>query len=46
MAAPTADHYLPLLYALAVQAAGDAVHTVHEGIQNGTVSMRCLQIGD
>jgi 4,5-DOPA dioxygenase extradiol len=45
MAAPTADHYLPLLYTLAVQAEGDDVLTVHEGIQNGTVSMRCLQVG-
>jgi len=45
MAAPTPDHYLPLLYALAVQADGDDVLTVHEGIQNGTVSMRCLQVG-
>jgi 4,5-DOPA dioxygenase extradiol len=45
MAAPTADHYLPLLYTLAVQAEGDDVQTVHEGIQNGTVSMRCLQTG-
>ena len=45
MAAPTADHYLPLLYALAAQAEGDEALTVHEGIQNGTVSMRCLQIG-
>ena len=45
MAAPTADHYLPLLYALAVQAEGDDVLTVHQGIQNGTVSMRCLQVG-
>jgi 4,5-DOPA dioxygenase extradiol len=44
-AAPTADHYLPLLYTLAVQAEGDDVQTVHEGIQNGTVSMRCLQVG-
>ena len=45
MAAPTPDHYLPLLYTLAVQADGDEVQTVHEGIQNGTVSMRCLQVG-
>ena len=44
-AAPTPDHFLPLLYTLSVQADGDEVHTVHEGIQNGTVSMRCLQIG-
>jgi 4,5-DOPA dioxygenase extradiol len=45
MAAPTPDHYLPLLYTLAVQAEGDDVLTVHEGMQNGTVSMRCLQVG-
>jgi 4,5-DOPA dioxygenase extradiol len=45
MAAPTPDHYLPLLYTLAVQSEDDAVLTVHEGIQNATVSMRCLQIG-
>jgi len=45
MAAPTPDHYLPLLYTLAVQAEGDDVLSVHEGIQNGTVSMRCLQVG-
>src|SRR5665647_918746 len=45
MAAPTPDHYLPLLYTLAVQAEGDDVLTVHAGIQNGTVSMRCLQVG-
>jgi 4,5-DOPA dioxygenase extradiol len=45
MAAPTPDHYLPLMYTLAVQAEGDDVRTVHEGIQNGTVSMRCLQVG-
>ena len=44
-AAPTPDHYLPLLYALAVQAEADEVLTVHEGIQNGTISMRCLQVG-
>ncbi len=44
-AAPTPDHYLPLLYALAVQKEREDVRTVHEGIQNGTISMRCLQIG-
>ena len=45
MAAPTADHYVPLLYTLAVQADDEDAATVHEGVQNGTVSMRCLQIG-
>jgi len=46
LAAPTPDHYLPLLYALAVQTERDDARTVHDGIQNGTVSMRCLQVGD
>ncbi len=45
MAAPTPDHYLPLLYTLALQADGETVTTAHAGIQNGTVSMRCLQVG-
>ena len=45
MAAPTPDHYLPLLYTLAAQDDADEVSTAHEGIQNGTVSMRCLQVG-
>ena len=45
MAAPTPDHYLPLLYTLAVQAEEDDVLIAHEGIRNGTVSMRCLQVG-
>ncbi|HEY5388205.1 MAG TPA: hypothetical protein VIL79_09925 [Thermoleophilia bacterium] len=45
MAVPTADHYLPLLYAPTVQAEGDDVPTVHDGIQNGTISMRCPQVG-
>lgn len=44
-AAPTPDHYFPLLYALALQRDGEAVTTTHAGIQNATVSMRCLRIG-
>ena len=44
-AAPTPDHYLPLLYVLAAQGADESVTTVHEGIQHGSVSMRCLQAG-
>ncbi len=44
-AAPTPDHFLPLLYVLAAQAPGEAVTTVHAGIQHGSVSMRCLRVG-
>jgi 4,5-DOPA dioxygenase extradiol len=45
MAAPTADHYLPLLYALALQRPDETVATVHESFQHATVSMRCVQLG-
>jgi 4,5-DOPA dioxygenase extradiol len=45
MAAPTPDHYLPLLYALAVQAEDEDVTTLHASIQHGSVSMRCLRVG-
>jgi len=45
LAAPTPDHYLPLLYVIAAQGDGEAVSTIHEGIQHGSVSMRCLQVG-
>jgi 4,5-DOPA dioxygenase extradiol len=44
-AAPTPDHYLPLLYVLGAQGADESVATVHEGIQHGSVSMRCLHVG-
>ena len=45
MAAPTADHYLPLLYAVALQRPDETVTTVHESFQHATVSMRCAQFG-
>lgn len=45
LAAPTPDHYLPLLYVLAVQGEDEEVTTLHAGIQHGSVSMRCLRIG-
>jgi len=39
-AAPTAEHYLPLLYTLALQDDGERIETVHESFQHATVSMR------
>jgi len=45
LAIPTPDHYLPMLYALALQEPGEALTFTHEGIQNGSVSMRCFRIG-
>ena len=45
LAIPTPDHYLPMLYTLALQEPGEALTFVHEGMQNGSIAMRCLQIG-
>ncbi|HMK93361.1 MAG TPA: 4,5-DOPA dioxygenase extradiol [Thermoleophilia bacterium] len=39
-AAPTAEHYLPLLYTLALQGDDERIETVHESFQHATVSMR------
>jgi 4,5-DOPA dioxygenase extradiol len=41
---PTPDHYLPMLYVLGLQAEGENVRFIHEGIQNGTVSMRGFEL--
>lgn len=45
LAAPTSDHYLPMLYALSLREEADSVDFFYEGIQNGTVSMRSFVIG-
>jgi len=45
LAVPTLDHYLPLVYAVALQEKGEPIEFAHEGIQHGSISMRCLQIG-
>ncbi|MFX1419239.1 MAG: 4,5-DOPA dioxygenase extradiol [Promethearchaeota archaeon] len=42
---PTWDHYLPLIYTIALQEKDDPIKFVHEGFQHGSVSMRCIQIG-
>jgi 4,5-DOPA dioxygenase extradiol len=44
-AVPTLDHYLPMIYALGLQRKGEELQFVHEGFQNGSVSMRAFQIG-
>jgi 4,5-DOPA dioxygenase extradiol len=45
LAVPTLDHYLPLLYTLALQEEGEPLAFTFAGIQNGSISMRSLQIG-
>ncbi len=42
---PSLDHYLPMIYTLALQEAGEQLRFVYEGFQNGSVSMRSFQIG-
>jgi 4,5-DOPA dioxygenase extradiol len=44
-AVPTLDHYLPMIYAMALQREGEPLKFIHEGFQNGSVSMRAFQIG-
>jgi len=41
LAVHTNDHYLPMMYPLAL-AGKDKIEFTHEGIQNGSVSMRCF----
>ncbi len=45
LAVPTLDHYLPMIYALALQEAGEDLRFTYEGIAHGSVSMRCFRVG-
>lgn len=45
LAVPTLDHYLPLIYVIALQRDDDALEFVYEGFQHGSVSMRAFRIG-
>jgi 4,5-DOPA dioxygenase extradiol len=45
LAVPTNEHYLPLLYALALRDPGEEVCFFAEGTTLGSVSMRSLVIG-
>ena len=42
---PTPDHYLPLLYVLGSQIAGEAVRFPVSGIDGGSISMLAVQLG-
>jgi 4,5-DOPA dioxygenase extradiol len=44
-AVPTLDHYLPMIYAIALRQKDEPLKFIHEGFQNGSVSMRAFQIG-
>lgn len=45
LAIPTLDHYLPMIYAVALQEKNEPLTFIHEGFQYGSISMRCFQIG-
>lgn len=44
-AVPTNDHYLPLLYTMALKRDDESVSTVYEGMEYGSLSMRCVRVG-
>ena len=45
LAVPTLDHYLPMIYAVALRERNEPLAFTHEGFQYGSISMRCFQIG-
>ncbi len=45
LSVPTDDHYLPFLYAAALQDTDDELAFTYEGFQNASMSMRCLSFG-
>ncbi|HTX51831.1 MAG TPA: 4,5-DOPA dioxygenase extradiol [Candidatus Baltobacteraceae bacterium] len=45
LAIPTPDHYLPLLYVLAVRTAADRFTFPVEGIEGGSMSMLAVRVG-
>ena len=45
LAAPTPEHYLPLLYVIGTQQPGDEVSFPVEGVDGGSISMLSVQIG-
>jgi 4,5-DOPA dioxygenase extradiol len=42
---PTTEHYMPLMYALALQEEGDSMEFFAEGVTMGSLSMRSVRIG-
>jgi 4,5-DOPA dioxygenase extradiol len=45
LAVNSAEHYLPLLYVLALQEAGEPVSFFNDKVWGGSLSMRCVKIG-
>ena len=45
LAVPTPDHYLPMIYALALRQKDEPLAFTYEGFHHASISMRCFQIG-
>jgi 4,5-DOPA dioxygenase extradiol len=45
LSVPTPDHYLPLLYVIALQRKGEQITFPVEGVDGGSISMLTVQIG-
>ncbi|MBP2633048.1 MAG: ygiD [Firmicutes bacterium] len=46
IAVPTNEHYLPMLYTIAMQAENEKLQFICTDIQNGSIAMRSFMIGD
>lgn len=44
-AVPTPDHYLPMIYTIALREKAEPLSFTFEGFQHASISMRCFQIG-
>jgi len=45
LSVPTPEHYLPLLYVVALQRTGEPVSFPVEGVDGGSISMTTVRIG-
>jgi 4,5-DOPA dioxygenase extradiol len=45
LAIPTPDHYLPLLYVVGTRQHADTVTFPVDGVDGGSISMLCVQVG-
>jgi 4,5-DOPA dioxygenase extradiol len=45
LAVPTSEHYLPLLYVLALQGKGEEARFFNDKLMAGSISMTCVTIG-
>jgi 4,5-DOPA dioxygenase extradiol len=45
MSVPTPEHYLPLLYVLALRREGDEISFPVEGFDGGSISMLAVRVG-